>query len=108
VASYRTQQLADIVRGVVARFAAQVPPTVATLVSVRDVLLSPDFAYADVLISAIEHPDAAVSYLKKEHMREMKKALASEFLAHKIPILRLKVDTKGREAQKLEQLIDSL
>lgn len=108
VSSFRPQQLADIVRAVVGRYAVQVPPSVATLVSVTDVTVTPDLAYADVGISAIQGAEAAVSYLKKQHMREMKKQLSSEFQAHRVPMIRLHVDERGKEAHELEQLIESL
>ncbi|MEQ1849820.1 MAG: ribosome-binding factor A [Candidatus Peribacteraceae bacterium] len=106
--SFRPTQLADRIRAVVGRFAAQVPPSVATLVSVTGVTLTPDLAFADVMISAIQNPKEAVSYLKREHMREMKKQLSAEFLAFRIPILRFHTDETGRKTHELETLIDSL
>lgn len=108
MSSYRPEQLANVVRTVVSRFAAQVPPNVATLVSVTQVKLSPDLKYADIFISAIEGAEKAVGYIKKEHMREMKKSLSHEFQAYTIPVLRLHSDTRGKEAFELETLIDSL
>lgn len=92
----------------VAKSAAHVPPTVATLVSVTDVRLSPDLAYADVSISAIEGADKAVQFLKKEKMREIGKDLADRFRAHTLPKVRLRADHTGEKAHQLESLIDRL
>jgi|GEM_PF-3001898 len=106
--SYRNEQLADVVRMVVGRYALDVPPSIAMLASVTDVKLSPDCLYADVMISAIEGAEGAVRFLKKERMREIKKTLSKEFRAHSIPLIRLRSDERGKQAHELETLIDRL
>lgn len=107
ILSHRIPQLSGIVRGIIARFTIEIPPDIATAVSVTEVKISPDLQYADTYISAISGADAAVGALKKKN-GAIRKAIAKEVNAHTVPVLRFHVDTRGAEVDRLDKLIDSL
>ncbi len=76
-------------------------------VSVTEVKVSEDLQYADTFISAIKGAENAVQVLKKKN-GAIRKTIAKELNAHAVPVLRFHIDTRGKEVDALDRLIDSL
>lgn len=105
--SRRSDQIAGLLRGIIARFTVEIPPQTATGISITEVRLSPDLLYADVYVSAISGA-SAVAQVLLSRKGEIRKVIAKEINAYTVPILRFHVDTRGEEADALDTLIDSL
>ncbi len=105
--SHRSVQLAGMIRTTLAREALGIPPNKAKVVSVTDVELSADLAYADISVSAIEGVEHAVAYFKSRG-GELRSMLAKQLTTYTVPTLRFHVDTSGEKAARIDKLIDSL
>ncbi len=105
--AHRVPQIAGIIRTVAATHAVRIPPDKAIAVSITDVKVSADLSYADIFVSALEHPEAAVKILTSGK-GEMRKELAGRLQAHRIPMLRFHVDKEGEKASRIDRLLESL
>jgi ribosome-binding factor A len=106
--SHRSLQIASIIRQVVARFASQIPPSLAQVVTVVDVRLSEDFSYADIGITAVSGLDEAIAYFPRKK-GAIRAELAQKLRVHRIPQLRFLKDentVRGNRIDELFHLID--
>lgn len=107
MAGHRNIQIAGVIRNVIARYAVQIPPHVASAVSIIEVRVSEDQMYADVYVSAISGVDKAVMRLNS-FLRDIRKTLAAEITTYKLPILRFHTDERGADLDRLDKLLDTL
>ncbi len=105
--SHRPAQIAGMLRTIAARHAIEVPPNLATIVSIARVQVSGDLSYADVYVSAITGSEAAVKFLT-HRKGEMRAELARHLQAHRAPLLRFHIDEEGERVTKLERVLESL
>jgi ribosome-binding factor A len=101
--SHRPLQIAGVIRQVVARFASQIPPSLAQVVTVVDVRLSEDFSYADIGLTAISGVEEATKYLPKKK-GEMRSELAAKLRVHRIPQLRFSVDEDSLRGNRIDEI----
>lgn len=102
--SHRPQQLAGIIRSIVATFALRIPPMKAKVVSVVDVQLSSDYSYADIYLSAVDGVERAIESLISMK-GEIRKKMSSEIHIHKLPILRFHKDELGERGNRIDELL---
>jgi ribosome-binding factor A len=100
-------KIAGIVRTIAATYALQIPPNVASVVSITDVKVSSDLSYADIHVSALSGEQAAVKFLASR-ASEMRRDLSSDIQAFRSPILRFSVDVEGKRAQRLDELLEKI
>lgn len=105
--SHRSEQLAGIIRSIVATFALRIPPMKAKVVSVVDVRLSPDYSYADIYLSAVDGVDRAVTELLSMK-GEIRKKMSQEIRIHKLPVLRFHRDEVGERGNRIDELLEKL
>lgn len=102
--SHRPAKIASVIRQVVAIEALNIPPDLAQVVNVTEVKVSSDFSYADVFVTALKNPQQAIKHLKKRQ-GSLRRSLARELQMYRIPILRLVIDRRGEEGEKIERLL---
>ena len=105
--SHRPEQIAGIIRTIAARRTVEIPPNIATIVSIANVKVSGDLSYADIYLTAITGAEAAVKFLT-HRKGEMRREIASQLQAHRAPLLRFKVDVEVQRVTKLDQVLESL
>lgn len=105
--SHRPEQLAGIIRSIVASFALRISPMKAKVVSVVDVTLSSDYSYADIYVSAIDGVDRAIEALI-EMKGEIRKKMSQEIRIHKLPVLRFYKDEVGERGNRIDELLSRL
>lgn len=105
--SHRPEQLAGIIRSIVATFALRIPPVKAKVVSVVDVKLSSDYSYADIYLSAVEGVDRAVTELMSMK-GEIRKKMSQEIRIHKLPVLRFCRDEVGERGNRIDELLATI
>ncbi len=103
--SHRAASAAQVIRTVVGTIAREIPPDIAQIVSITDVEVSPDLAYATVYVSAFTKPKEAITYLKKNLKRELTRAIAAALNIYTVPVLRFVLDERGNRAERLEHLL---
>lgn len=106
VPSYRPAKIAGIIRSLVASYGIQMPPDIATVVSITAVKVSADLSYADVSITAVEHAPAAVKFLASQKGK-MRRALAAKLQSYRVPILRFQVDEEEERATRMDRLLET-
>lgn len=94
-------------RTAVGPFLIEIPPNVATMATITNLIISADLSYADIYISAIDGVEAAVKLLVKRK-GEIAKTLSKQLITHRTPQLRFHVDEKGQELNRLDEILKSL
>lgn len=107
VVSYRIPQIAGIIRSLVASYTVQMPPDIATVVSITAVKVSADLSYADVSLTAMDNAQAAVKFLASMK-GDMRRDLAKKLRSHRVPVLRFQLDREGERATRMDRLLQSL
>ena len=106
--SHRLAQIAGIIRRIVASRALTVPPSIAAVVNITRVEVSPDLKYADVYVTALSGTPEAVGHLHRRRS-EIRRDLGSELSSlHTIPSLRFHVDERSEELRRLDEIISRL
>lgn len=105
MATHRPQSAAAIVRNVVGRFARSVPPHVAQIVSITEVVMSPDISHATVYVTALKDVEKAIDWMIKHAKRDLKPLIARELNIYVIPTLRFVADDRPQKAERLDQLL---
>lgn len=103
--SKRPKMLASTIRELIAPIVRTCPKECG-IVSISDIEVSTDFAYATLYISALQDPKRAIIYLESRH-HDLQKSLSALNRKH-IPILRFRVDPRGEKAGRIEELLDKL
>ena len=103
--SHRPQSAAPIIRTVIGTFAREIPPDVAQIVSITEVTVSPDLAYAKVYVTALTNAKQAVAYLSKHAKRELKPKIAEQLRIYTVPNLRFVIDERPAQTDRIEQLL---
>jgi|GEM_PF-3770946 ribosome-binding factor A len=106
--SHRLEQVASIIRRIVAANAVEVPPNVAKVVNITRVDVSHDLQFADVYVMALEHAEAAVRFLSARKT-VIRRGIQKELRAlHTIPSLRFHLDEHGEKLNRLDELLNRL
>lgn len=74
------------------------------MVSITEVVVSEDFSYATVYVSALEKPEVALRFLEKK-LPALKTEMGSIY-RRRIPELRFKIDTKIDRGGKIDELLN--
>jgi ribosome-binding factor A len=105
MATHRPQSAAGVIRTIVGRFARQVPPDIAQIVSITEVEVSPDVSHATVYVTALRGVEAAIAWMLKHAKRELKPIIARELNIYTVPTLRFVADDRPQKTERLEQLL---
>jgi ribosome-binding factor A len=95
--------LANRARLLIAPIVRECPPECG-VVAITDVKISSDFAYATVLISALQKPEVALKYLESRQ-RDLQKLLG-RIGTKSTPKLRLRIDRDGERSARLDALLE--
>lgn len=96
--------VAGEIRKLVAQLAREIPPDVCGFVSITEVTVSPDLAYANVYVSALDRAGEAVRFLAGEKS-ELRRRLSKMSSGYRIPELRFEVDTRPEQGGRIEQIL---
>jgi ribosome-binding factor A len=100
--SHRPAMLATEVRSVIAPVLRRCPPACG-IVSIARIDISTDSSYATVYITALEHADEALQFLRDE-ARELQRQLG-KLPRRKIPLLRFRLDRGAEEGARIDKLL---
>ena len=101
---HRPEKIASVIRASVAAYAQQIPPATASIVSVVEVVVSDDFSYADIALSALSGVDDAILLLRRR-ASSIRAELATKLRLFRVPQLRFHRDEDGERAQRVEDLL---
>lgn len=102
--AHRPEKLAALIRDTVALFMREVPQMEFGIVSITEVTVSSDLAYATVYVSALKNAEIVVSMLHKRK-KELQKNLNDQLRTYRVPELRFKVDDRSEKAARLDELL---
>lgn len=102
--SRRPAMIGSVVREVVAPFLRECP-SVCGIVSLTEVEVSADLAYATCLVSALASPDQAVSFLTSR-LKELQSALGRTLQIHRVPQIRFRIDPRPERGARIDRLLD--
>jgi len=100
--SKRPKMLASVIRKAIAPVILTCPPACG-IVSITDVVVSPDGTSVKIFVSALKSTDAAVTYLSG-NIRDIKHRLTGlEF--RRMPDVRIEADRRGERGSRVEELL---
>ena len=94
--------LASAIRSTIAPLLRECP-TECGIVSITDVVLSPEYSSVQVSISALREPELALAFLKRQ-LGKVKKALGGLAL-RRIPDIRFVIDRTVERADRIDRLL---
>lgn len=100
--SKRPKMLASVVRELIAPVAQQCPPKCG-VISITEVVVSDDFSYATIYISALQEPEHALQFLEKRS-KEIKTRMGA-IHRKKIPEIRFRIDGRVDTGERVEALL---
>lgn len=100
--SKRPKMLASVVREVIAPALQQCPPKCGVL-SITEVVVSQDFSYATIYISALQEPGHALKFLEKRS-KELKTKMGVIY-RKKIPEIRFRIDDRVDTGERMDDLL---
>lgn len=98
----RTDRLASSVRAIIAPVLRECPRECG-IVTITEVDISSDLAYATISISALREPTAALAYLESRR-RDVQKAMG-QLQTHKTPHVRFRLDRSAEQGSRIEKLL---
>ncbi|HRH92968.1 MAG TPA: ribosome-binding factor A [Candidatus Peribacteria bacterium] len=103
--SHRPQSAANMIRSIVGGVAREIPPDVAQIVSITEVVVSPDVAHATVYVTALTNAKEASDWLHRNAGRKVKPLIAKQLNIYTVPSLRFVVDTRPEKANRIDELL---
>ncbi|MDD3897041.1 MAG: ribosome-binding factor A [Candidatus Peribacteraceae bacterium] len=103
--SKRSAMLGSVIRGIIAPVLRECPPECG-VVTITDVVVSEDFSYATVSVSALQSPESALKFLEGR-VGELQKKLGALRRRH-IPRLRFRLDRTAERGDRIDTLLKSL
>jgi ribosome-binding factor A len=100
--SKRPKMLASVVREVVAPV-LQNCPSKCGMLSITEVVVSDDFSYATIYISALQEPEHALQFLDKR-TKEIKTKMGAIY-RKKIPEIRFRIDDRVDTGGRMDNLL---
>ena len=94
--------LATEIREIIAPILRECPQECG-IVSITEVEVSADYSYVTLLISALQHPEKALIFLK-EQAKELQHRLGKLEL-RKIPVLRFRIDPRTEKGNRIDELL---
>ncbi|MFH0770463.1 MAG: ribosome-binding factor A [Candidatus Peregrinibacteria bacterium] len=100
--SKRPQMLASVIRQAIAPILRECPPECG-IVAITEVEVSPDFAYATLLINSSGDEKAALRFFE-QHGKQLQRSLAG-LETHHTPHLRFRIDPRGERGRRIDELL---
>lgn len=97
--------LASTIRDLIAPVVRTCPKECG-IVSISEVEVSTDYAYATIYVSALQEPKRALEYLESR-LHDLQKSLSNLHRKH-IPMLRFRIDPRGEKGGRIEELLNTL
>lgn len=77
------------------------------IITVTEVIISPDLSYLDAYVSSLKNGDSLTKYLAKS-ARNIEKRICKSFPIVKIPRIRFRYDNHGKDSFEIHQKIKDL
>jgi ribosome-binding factor A len=103
--SHRPQSAANMIRTIAGSFAREIPPDIAQIVSITEVVVSPDIGHATIYVTALTNAKAAADWLHKNAKRKLKPTIAKQLNMFTVPSLRFVVDERPDKANRIDELL---
>ena len=100
--SKRPAMLGSVIKKIIAPVLRECPPECG-IVSITEITVSRDFSYADVLISALNNPEDAITFLEKKK-QGLQRSMSSLY-RKRIPTLRFKIDPRTERGGRIDELL---
>ncbi len=98
----RPEMLASEVRRIIAPVLRMCPPECG-VVTITEVDVTPDSSLITVSVSALEHNELALAFMKTQY-RDLRHALRA-LQMHRIPQLRFRIDPRSERGSRVEKLL---
>ncbi len=102
--AHRPQKLAALIRDEAAMLMLQIPQGPYGIITISEVEVTPDLAYATIYVGTLKEPEKAIKVLR-DRSKELKAALSKKLTTYKIPILRFAIDDRGSRGEHIEKLL---
>ena len=100
--SKRSKMLASVIREVIVPV-VQKCPAQCGIVSITEVDVSDDFSFATIYISALHHPENAITFLVR-HTKELHTKIGRLY-RKKIPQIRFRLDYRIDRGERIDNLL---
>ncbi|MDA1208917.1 MAG: ribosome-binding factor A [bacterium] len=98
----RPKMLAAVIRDCIAPVLRECP-TKCGMVSISEVIVTSEFSYATVFISALDHEEDALQFLNRQTKR-LQSSLG-QLYRKRIPELRFRIDGRGNTGARMDELL---
>jgi len=98
----RTNKLQSSVRRIIAPILRECPLECG-IVTITEIDVSSDLAYATIHVSSLQRPEAAIAFLE-ERRSALQKSMG-QLETHRTPQLRFRLDRRAEEGSRIEKLL---